>query len=85
MMMTADVKRALSVSRRIQSELAGLGPDVQGAALADLVSLFFAGHNPVVREEAIANWTKAMRELIPESEKEIGKKRGDMPGSWWPS
>jgi hypothetical protein len=83
MSMTKETERAMTMSRSIQPMLAGLGPDIQGAVLADLVSLYFAGHNPEIREKSIDLWIETMRELIPESEKEIAKWWGDIPGAWW--
>jgi hypothetical protein len=47
--------------------------------LADLVSLFIAGHHPAFREELLALHIETVRQLIPASEKEIfpdGKPEG---------
>ena len=52
----------------IKGLLRGQGPELQGAALCDLVSMFFAGHHPALRQEAIEVWIKTMRELIPVNE-----------------
>ena len=59
------------LSKRIRPLLAGHSPEIQGAVLADLVSLFIAGHHPAMREEILALHTEAVRKLIPETEKEI--------------
>jgi hypothetical protein len=65
---------------RIRLLLRGQGPDLQGAALADLVAMFFAGHHPAMREEMIGHWTDAMRGLIPINEalqfEHVGKPEG---------
>lgn len=65
---------------RIIPLLRGQGPDLQGAALADLVSMFFAGHHPAMREEMIGHWLAAMRGLIPINEarqfEHVGKPEG---------
>jgi hypothetical protein len=61
----------LELSQRIKPMLAGLSPQVQGTALADLVSIFLAGHRPDVREEAFARWIKLVRDLLPLSEKQM--------------
>jgi len=53
---------------RIRLLLRGQGPDLQGAALADLVAMFFAGHHPAMREEMIGHWLTHMRDLIPINE-----------------
>jgi len=67
--------RAERVSKEIAKAmhplLKGHGPDVQGAVLADLVSVYFAGHCPASREEMIRLWIKTMRDLIPASEQEL--------------
>lgn len=63
--------RALKTSREIQPLLAGLGPDIQGAVLADLVSLWVAGHAPELRETMMHDWFDAMKELIAPSELQI--------------
>jgi len=65
---------------RIKLLLRGQGPELQGAALADLVAIFFAGHHPAMREEMIGHWLTAMRGLIPINEalqfEHIGKPEG---------
>lgn len=75
---------ALALANAMRPLLAGRGPEVQGAALADLVSIFFAGHHPALREEAIEAWVQCMRDLIPDSEQELfphGKPEGwEKPG-----
>ena len=73
----ADV--ALKVSEALQAELVGLDPSVQGAVLADLVSLWLAGHRPDVRSNVMRRWIDAMRDLIPESEKQIVERYGYHP------
>lgn len=64
---------ALALSREIQPFLKGTGHDVQGAVLADLTALFFSGHHPDHREEAIDLWLQFVRELITTNVKERGK------------
>jgi hypothetical protein len=69
----------LRLSRRIRPLLAGHEPQIQGIVLADLVSLFIAGHHPALREEMLALHVDTVRQLIPASEKEIftdGKPEG---------
>jgi len=47
--------------------------------LADLVSVWIAGHHPAMREEELTSLIELVRKLIPESEKEIfpdGKPEG---------
>lgn len=75
----AMASAAMKVSEALQAELVGLHPSVQGAVLADLVSIFFAGHRPDVRPDAIRRWDKVMRDLIPASEQQIMKQYGHHP------
>ncbi len=70
---------ALRVSKHIQPMLKGLGADIQGAVLADLLSLWLAGHFVVgsseetdaLREAVLAEHIECVRGLIPSSEAEI--------------
>jgi hypothetical protein len=59
------------LSMKIRPLLAGLSPEVQGGVLADLVSVFIAGHHPELREAMLEMHVDLVRELIPETEKEI--------------
>lgn len=71
---SADTARAaLALSRMVQPFLKGQGPEMQGAVLADLVGIYFAGHHPEHREEAIELWFQFVRELITQNVKESGK------------
>jgi len=67
--------KALRLSNEIKPMLAGKGPDIQGAVLADLVSIYFAGHPEFIREKVIRMWMETMRELIPAIEQEISERR----------
>jgi hypothetical protein len=78
-------QRVEDVSRQIQELLHGLGNRTQGAILADLVSLWIAGHwDPdelragdagratfKVRAQALQEWHNLVIKLLPESEKEM--------------
>jgi hypothetical protein len=50
---------------RIRPMLAGHDPDVVGAALAELVAIFFASHHPKLRGEQRDIWVRTMDDLIP--------------------
>ena len=56
---------SIRLARTLGARLAGLGPEVQGAVLADLVATYFSGF-PLVeqREEAIELWLLAVRSMI---------------------
>jgi hypothetical protein len=49
----------------MKNVLAGLAPPTQGAILAELLSMWLAGHDPAVREEALAMHLATVRDLIP--------------------
>lgn len=48
----------------IRPMLAGRDPSVQGAAMADLLAMWLAGHAPALREELLDEHLKVVRELI---------------------
>lgn len=70
---------ALRVSKQIQPLLKGLGGEIQAAVLADLLSLFLAGHFVVgsseetdaLREQLLKEHMDIVRELIPISVQQI--------------
>jgi hypothetical protein len=70
------VTRSQALAKRISELLAGQGPDVQGAALADLVAMFFAGHHPDIRDEVMRTWISFMQKLIEPNDHIL------MPGGW---
>lgn len=82
--MTADSQTefAMGLSKTIQALLSGLPPEIQGAVLADLLSLFIAGHHPALRHECLEQHIKAVRELVAPSEAEIFEQRGGRPQGW---
>ncbi len=59
------------IVRKIHDLLRGRTPEVQGGILADLVSLWVAGHSPWARDQILAEWIKLLRDLIPESDKQL--------------
>jgi hypothetical protein len=78
--MTNDtIAMAEVVSKEIQKLLRGFGPETQGAVLADLLSLWLAGHfvagrpaqTSELREALLIEHITTVRKLVPESEKEI--------------
>lgn len=73
--------RALELSREIGSLLAGKGAAVQGAALANLVSLWLAGiidldadDKMAARCVIFADWTELVVKLLPASIEEVMSK-----------
>lgn len=67
----SDPAAALELSARIEPLLAGHPPEVQGCALADLLSIWLAGHPPQAREALLAAHVRAVRALVPVSEAEM--------------
>lgn len=59
------------LSLAIRPLLAGKPPEMQSAVLADLLSLWIAGHHPELREQMFRDHIALVRELVPESEKEM--------------
>lgn len=59
------------ISRKIHALLRGRPPNIQGGILADLTSMWLAGHNPEARAQLFADWIKLVRDFVPESEKQI--------------
>lgn len=55
---TIDTHAALELAERIKPMLAGQGPEVQGAALAELVSIWITGFNEETLEQTAI--TRAM-------------------------
>ncbi len=74
-----DPSDVLALSARIKPMLEGWPPAIQGATLANLVSLFIAAHRPDLREDVLRAHIATVCEFIPASENEIfpnGKPEG---------
>jgi hypothetical protein len=68
-MLDEDVKKAGQITRQISAILADNKPEVQGAALADLLAMWLAGHRqPELREAMLANHLFMVRALVPVNE-----------------
>jgi hypothetical protein len=61
--------QVLAIAGEIKPLLAGKDPSVQGAVLAELLSLWLAGHPSLAREALIETHVDHVRLLIPLSEK----------------
>lgn len=68
-MMDADADAAVAESQAIAEAikplLAGHHPVIQGAALADLLAIWLAGHPPEFRQTLLDAHIEAVRDLIP--------------------
>lgn len=60
---TAAGKAAMELVDKIKPLFAGKGPDIQGAALVELTSLWLAGHPKPLREQLLEIQVVAIREL----------------------
>lgn len=71
--MADDANTIVAISETIGPILRGLGPDVQGAVLADLVATWLAGFQGEgaegLRRDLLAAHISLVRELIPVNEK----------------
>jgi hypothetical protein len=69
--------RAMAISKEISLALQPrYPPELQGAVLADLLSIWLAGHAPIVREEILQLHIAHVRELIEINEKLILGEQG---------
>jgi hypothetical protein len=66
-----EATEALELTDRIKPLLAGHPPEVQGAVLANLASLWLAGHPSALRSDLLKFHTDAIQRLTPVSVREI--------------
>lgn len=66
---------------QIMPILSGLGSDVQGAVLAELVSMYLAGHHPMIREETMEFFIRTTKALVAPNEA-ILFEHTDKPEGW---
>ena len=57
----ADVDRIVEAIRPI---IGGKPPQIQGAVIADLLSIFIAGHHPLIRDQVMKETVDCARSLI---------------------
>jgi hypothetical protein len=74
-----DAKAHDFAVERIGAIITGRPPPMQGAILADLVGMYFAGYAPEMREDAITQWTEVMHKLIDLHAKKLLAEYG---GKW---
>jgi hypothetical protein len=81
-MTDAEVYAAAGLAEQIKPLLAGHRPDIQGAALAELLAIWLAGHRVLndpaeqarLREELLATHIAAVRELVDVADQEINRR-----------
>lgn len=60
----------------------GQHPAVIGAALADLTSIWIAGHHPIKRGDVLALHIEAVAKLLPINAKRIAQQHNLDPETW---
>jgi hypothetical protein len=60
--------KGLAVAETLAPTLAGLGPDVQSVALADLLARYLAGWDPARRAEVRQLFDELVDQLVPINE-----------------
>ena len=68
--------------KKIMKHLHGKGPELQGAALCDLLAMFIAGHHPSLREFALNHFVNTVRALVPVNEAALFEHHGGKPEDW---
>jgi|SRR5882724_6636279 len=67
---------------KIKTHLQGKGPELQGAALCDLLAMYIAGHHPSLRDEVLEIHINAVRALVPVNEAALFEHYGGKPEGW---
>ncbi len=67
----AKARRVEELLEECQRVLDGQNGTIEGAVIARLLSLWLAGHPETDRELALTDFIDMVREMVPESEKEI--------------
>lgn len=62
------VNTAEDIVDTVKPVFAGAHPAIQGAALADLLAKFIAGHDPELREKVLELHIEGVRELVPHND-----------------
>lgn len=78
---TEYVRQSNGLVERIRPILAGQDPAAVGAALAQLVSIFIAGHHPAIRDEQIDLMLGTVRQIVPVDVAEMIA-MGRAPANW---
>lgn len=67
---------------KIKRHLQGKGPELQGAALCDLLAMFIAGHHPSLRDDVLEIHLNTVRALVPANEAALFEHYGGKPEGW---
>ena len=69
--MDSELEEVKQLVESIRPRLAGRAAHVQGAVLADLLSLWLAGHAPQLRDSVLAMHVEVVRALMLANEREL--------------
>jgi hypothetical protein len=67
---TPETTEVLAIAERIKPHLAGRSPEIQGAVLAELLSVFIAGHykgGSDLMDRVLNMHVEMVRQLVPSS------------------
>ena len=64
----AEIVQVLAVTERIMPLLCGRPPEIQGAILAELTSMWIGGFHPDLRKEMFELHLETTKKLIPEND-----------------
>lgn len=79
--MLETIRQSDALVERMRPILAGQNPEVQGAAIAQLVAIFIAGHAPPMRESARKLLMDCAEGLVPICVEEMIE-AGRAPSEW---
>jgi hypothetical protein len=71
-------EEAVRLAKQAGAFLAGRGPAMQGAILADLLAMWLAGHPAEVRESILDLHLEAVRLLVPVNEAMLRDRRSNV-------
>lgn len=83
-MPSPDIRLQQQLVDKIRTVLANKPPAIQGAALAELLAVFIAGHHPDLREQMLTMHVDTVRKLVPPCEAELFSTR-PRPKEWPPA
>jgi hypothetical protein len=75
------LREGLQLAPQIYALLAGKPYATQAAALADVISMFIAGHAPELRKETFERLMASAQEMVPASEAQLFA-AGMLPKEW---
>ena len=76
------VREVTELVNKIKKHLRGKGPELQGAALCDLLAMFLAGHHPSLRDDVLEIHLNTVRALVPVNEAALFEHYGGRPEGW---